>query len=296
MNEQALKSRLKQIATEQNRSFQEVWKLLLLERFLVRLSRSQYADKLIFKGGLLLSYYLAIVRETTDIDLLARRLQAEITQIQTVLTEICGVKIEDNIELGFESIDELDHTHMNYPGYRVKIRAQYGNMKDRIQVDIGVGDAVEPVEIQWPLFRYRQQPLFEDAISLQVYPVETIFAEKLETIMARGAANSRMKDFHDLVLLCRNPMLTDKNKLNSSIGDTFLNRGTDFAIPITFSENEYRRLQVLWDAHLRTLDEAARQVLQLPTEIFAVIQEINTWLNNVNVEESKSIEYVESSL
>jgi predicted nucleotidyltransferase component of viral defense system len=69
MNEQALKDRLKHIATEQNRSFQEVWKLLLLERFLVRLSRSQYADRLIFKGGLLLSYYLAIARETTGLDL-----------------------------------------------------------------------------------------------------------------------------------------------------------------------------------------------------------------------------------
>lgn len=82
MSTSASQDRLKHIATEQNRSFQEVWKLFLLERFLVRLSRSNYNEKLVFKGGLLLSYYLLIARETTDIDLLARRFQAEMSQIK----------------------------------------------------------------------------------------------------------------------------------------------------------------------------------------------------------------------
>lgn len=77
MNEQALKVRLKHIAKESDKSFNEIWKLLVLERFLARLSRSEYSDKFIFKGGLLLSYYVVIGRETTDIDLLAKRLHAE---------------------------------------------------------------------------------------------------------------------------------------------------------------------------------------------------------------------------
>ena len=64
---------------------------------------------------------------------------------------------------------------MNYPGYRVQLNARFGKMRDRIQVDIGVGDVVDPVQIEWPFFQYKKQPLFEDFISLQVYPVETIF-------------------------------------------------------------------------------------------------------------------------
>ena len=85
MNEQALKARLKHISKELGKSFNEVWKLLVLERFLARLSRSEYSDKFIFKGGLLLSYYLVIGRETTDIDLLAKRLHAEKSHIEQII-------------------------------------------------------------------------------------------------------------------------------------------------------------------------------------------------------------------
>ena len=278
MNEQALKDRLKHIAKEQNRSFQEVWKLFLLERFLVRISHSNYNNQLIFKGGLLLSYYMVIARETTDIDLLARSLEAGISQIENILVEICNVQIDDNVKMLFESIEELDHNHMNYPGYRVKINAQFGKMKDRIQIDIGVGDVVEPVQIDWPLFHYKKQPIFEEYISLQVYPVETIFSEKLETIVARGAANSRMKDFHDVLLLCRKSIVIDTGKFKDSINKTFSTRGTIVEVPILFLEDEYARLQILWSAHIHTLGQLVKDELQLPDDIFILMKEVNTWL------------------
>lgn len=70
-------------------------------------------------------------------------------------------------------------------------------MKDKIQIDVGVGDAVEPKNLKIKLFQYRGKPFFEEAISLLVYPIETIFAEKLETVISKGAGNSRMKDYHD---------------------------------------------------------------------------------------------------
>ena len=278
MNEQALKDRLKHIAKEQNRSFQEVWKLFLLERFLVRISKSNYNNRLIFKGGLLLSYYMVIARETTDIDLLVRSLEAGISQIENILVEICNVQIDDNVKMLFESIEELDHNHMNYPGYRVKINAQFGKMKDRIQIDIGVGDVVEPVQIDWPLFHYKKQPIFEEYISLQVYPVETIFSEKLETIVARGAANSRMKDFHDVLLLCRKSIVIDTGKFKDSINKTFSTRGTIVEVPILFLEDEYARLQILWSAHIHTLGKVVKDELQLPDDIFILMKEVNTWL------------------
>src|ERR1700722_14377350 len=98
MNEQALKARLKHIAKELGKSFNEVWKLLVLERFLARLSQSEYSDKFIFKGGLLLSYYLVIGRETSDIDLLAKRVKAEKSHIEQIMREICLSAITDGFQ------------------------------------------------------------------------------------------------------------------------------------------------------------------------------------------------------
>lgn len=278
MNEQALKARLKHIGKEKGKSFNEVWKLLVLERFLARLSRSEYSDKFIFKGGLLLSYYLTIGRETIDIDLLARRLNAEKSNVELIMQELCLLNLDDGFQMQFINLDDLDHQHMNYPGFQVGIAVQFGVMNDKFFVDIGVGDAVEPVLLDWPSFSYKEIPLFSGSISLEVYPVETIFAEKLETIISRGAANSRMKDYHDLLLLCREDGLLDKTRIKDNIDQTFQNRGTVFSIPVQFQSDELERLQLLWAGHLRALGIPRTQLLGLPEEIDTVINDLNKWL------------------
>lgn len=278
MNEQALKARLKHIAKEKGKSFNEVWKLLVLEPFLARLSDSEYSDKFIFKGGLLLSHYLTIGRETIDIDLLARRLNAEKSNITLIMQEICVLNLEDGFQMKFINLDDLDHQHMNYPGFQVGIAVQFGVMSDKFFVDIGVGDAVEPVLLDWPSFNYKEIPLFRNSISLEVYPVETIFAEKLETIISRGAANSRMKDYHDLLLLCRESALLDKSRLKDNIEQTFQNRETIFSIPIQFQSDELEQMQLLWAGHLRALGISRTQMLGLPKEINTVIKDLNQWL------------------
>ena len=77
-----------------------------------------------------------------------------------------------------------------------------------------------------PLVQYRGKPFFENTVSLQVYPIDTIFAEKLETILSKGAVNSRMKDYHDLILLIRNNTKFNLEKLREAVTNTFTNRGT----------------------------------------------------------------------
>ncbi|KTD25065.1 nucleotidyl transferase AbiEii/AbiGii toxin family protein [Legionella maceachernii] len=280
MNEQALKARLKHIGKEKDKSFNEVWKLLVLERFLARLSRSEYSDKFIFKGGLLLSYYLTIGRETIDIDLLARRLNAEKSNVELIMQEICLLNLDDGFQMQFINLDDLDHQHMNYPGFQIGIAVQFGVMSDKFFVDIGVGDVVEPVLLDWPSFSYKTIPLFNDSISLEVYPVETIFAEKLETLISRGAANSRMKDYHDLLLLCRADGLLDKARLKDNIDRTFQNRGTVFSIPVQFQSDELERMQLLWAAHLRVLGNDRVMLLGLPDNIKTVIDLLNQWLSD----------------
>lgn len=283
MNEQALKERIKHIAKAEEKSFQEIWKLLLLERFLAKLSLSNYSEKFIFKGGLLLSYYLFIARETTDIDFLARKLQAEIPQLEAVLIEICAINVNDGFVMSLQQIEPLDHNHMNYPGYRAKLNIRFGTMKDRIQIDIGIGDTVNPKKIAWESYQYKGQSIFEESISLQAYPPETIFSEKLETITSRGATNSRIKDFHDILLLCRNRNIINDNKVKNSIITTFKNRNTDITIPLTFTDDELAQLQAHWNRHLRALTATAKEKLNLPDSLSDVMNEINNYLTTLAI-------------
>lgn len=277
MNEQALKERIKAIAQLENRTFHEIWKLLVLERLLVRLARSKHHDKFVFKGGLLLSYYLFIGRETSDIDLLIQKMKAEMPIIKESFQDICESDLSDGFAMSFTKIVELNHLHMNYPGYRVSLNVGFGKIEDNIQVDIAVGDWVQPKQESLELYRYKGKPIFEGSVSLQVYPIETLFAEKLETVVSRGVSNSRMKDFHDILLLCREDRLMNVETLRMQLEKVFSHRKTAKTIPIVFSDEDYRQLQSVWIAHVRGLGTLAKS-LQLPVNISDLVKEINQWL------------------
>ena len=240
-----------------------------------------YSSKLIFKGGLLLSYYLDILRETIDVDLLARELNSEKDNIIRIIKEISNISINDGFELAFSDIEYLEHQHMNYPGFRIKLFAKFGNMKDKFHLDIGVGDTVEPVKINLPLFTHKMQPLFSDELSLMVYPVETIFSEKLETVISRGGFNSRMKDFHDLYLLCKSEGIINAGSLKQTIKDTFRNRRTIFEMPIQFDDREMRTLNNMWRRHLNTLGNNIVSELGLPLSLADDINELNSFIDSI---------------
>ncbi len=280
MNEQALKDKIKNISKDKGKDFGVVWRLLVLERFLARISDSEYRDEFIFKGGLLLSHYIDIGRETKDVDFLANKINADVPSIEKSFLEICNVKIDDGFSFTLTEVVPLKQPHMNYPGYRLNIDLKFGQkMKDKIQVDIGVGDLVDPKLESLELYEYKGKAIFEGAITLQVYPVETIFAEKLETVVSKGAANSRMKDFHDLLLLSRNKELLEIVKLQNSIDSTFKTRNTNKEFPVAFEKDEFTVMQTLWSAHLRKLGKTANQLF-LPTTLELVVTELNVWLKD----------------
>lgn len=276
MNEQSLKDRMQIIAQERRIQFNHCWKQLVLERFLARLVRSSLSDKFIFKGGFLLSYLLKLGRETTDLDFLLTRMQTQEEDIQSAFKTITAINAPDGFSFTYQELSPLVQPHMNYPGYRATLQANFGRMKDRVHIDVGVGDIVTPQSLQVQLFQYRGKPMFENEISLLVYPIETIFAEKLETVISKGAANSRMKDYHDLYLLVREKRLNDPNKLRISLSQTFQNRGTVLH-PVKFDESGLGKLQRLWTAHLNGLGDIAHN-LNMPKEISHVITTINTVL------------------
>lgn len=281
MNETALKERLKAIATAKETTLNKVWKQLLLERFLARLSTSPYQDKFIFKGGLLLAQYIAINRETIDIDLLMTKIKNEMQNIEKITREIAAVNSEDGFSFSWFSAEELSQPHMEYTGFRITLDAQFGKIEDKIQVDIGIGDVVEPIETTFTPFEYKGKPIFAGEIPLYVYPPEAIFSEKLEIIISKGAINSRMKDYHDLLVMIREPDFLDTEKLTSSIQATFNRRGTPISLAINFDSASIKSLQALWSNHLRGLG-VFRERLNLPNQIDDAIKEINSWIKMKN--------------
>ncbi len=278
MNEQGLKDRLQAISKEKSIHFNECWKKLLLERFLSRLSRSTHSQKFIFKGGFFLSYIMDIGRETTDLDFLLTNMNASKDEIKQAIQEVIAIESEDGFLFGYEKIDLLEQPHMDYPGYRISLKATFGRMKDKIQIDVGIGDVVMPITRELHLFQYKGRPMFEGEISLVVYPPETIFAEKLETVLSKGSANSRMKDYHDLLLLIREPHIINIDKLQVSLKNTFSNRGTALEL-IDFTEDDLKPMEKLWTAHLKALRKSVHE-LQLPENLQDVIIEINKILKS----------------
>jgi predicted nucleotidyltransferase component of viral defense system len=272
-----LKERLKTIAAEKDTTLNKIWKQLLLERFLARLSNSPHQDKFIFKGGLLLAQYIAINRETIDIDFLMTKIKSEMKNIEKVMKEIAAIDPEDGFFFTWFSAEELNQPHMEYTGFRATLNAQFGKMQDKIQVDIGIGDVVVPLETTFTPFEYKGKPIFAGEISLYVYPPEAILAEKLETIISKGAINSRMKDYHDLLVMIREPDFLDIEKLTNSIQATFNRRRTPISLTINFDSDDIQNLQALWSNHLRGLG-VFRERLNLPDKIDGVIKEVNGWV------------------
>lgn len=275
MNEDALKQRLAFIAAQTGKQHQEVWKQLLLERFLSRVSKSVHQDKFIFKGGLLLAQYLEIGRETIDLDFLMKKIKNESSAIQNIIKDIINeTEVKDGFIFSFDSLEELKQPHMDYTGFRVNLIAQFNKMKGPVQIDIGFGDAVIPDEDIYKPFEYKGKPIFEGEITLMVYPVETIFAEKLETIISKGSTNSRMKDYHDVLLMMRETGLLDLYKLKSSVLETFKNRETALSFPISFNEDGMASLGRLWQGHTQKLDKISTK-LNISSDFSKVLAEIN---------------------
>jgi hypothetical protein len=196
--EQILKSKLRQIAKDANQDPLAIWQSLFLERFLVRLSRSPYQRHFVLKGGLLLSKYVQLGRETQDIDFFAKNLKNEINELETIFKTIAQLDTGDGFEFKDIVVKPLSHPHMSYLGAHVSMMGFFGKIRSKVTIDLGFGDKVKEIKQALPLLRTSKGPLFEESILMNCYPKEFIFAEKLETIIYRGGANSRMKDFHDL--------------------------------------------------------------------------------------------------
>jgi predicted nucleotidyltransferase component of viral defense system len=168
-----------------------------MERFLERLSLSPYQDKLILKGGVLVSSMLGLeMRSTMDVDVTVKNLSLSVDDVRKMVTDIVSVAIDDGMSFKIESVVTI-MDEAEYPGVRVMLEVTLERMRTPLKIDFSTGDVITPQEIIYSL-----PLLFEDrAISLMAYNLETVLAEKLEALFSRGTANTRMRDFYDIFVL-----------------------------------------------------------------------------------------------
>lgn len=274
--EQSIKEKVKSIAQKQNRTFNDVWQEVVLERWLARLASSNYRKNFIFKGAMCLLRYIELGRETRDLDFLIKDLTASIDDVKKYLSEVSAMELPDGFSFEKLDVGPLPHAHMKYPGYQVSVFGILGSTKTKVFIDIGVGDAVRPSEITMKLLGTDKSPLFEKEINLWAYPVESIFAEKLETAVARADQNSRMKDYHDLALLIRND-IADIKKLKGAIKDTFSNRETKPSL-LSIPKDQQDNIQKYWAAYRRSL--SAESLADLPDDLRSLVEEINSFIKS----------------
>jgi predicted nucleotidyltransferase component of viral defense system len=252
--ERSFKDQLRTLAKELNKNSSDIWSLIVLERFLVRLSNSMHRDKLILKGGVLLAKkFPELGRETRDLDFLARNISNDIFDLHIIFDDILKVNAGDNFIFGNMKITELNHLHMKYPGAEISLVAQFGKSRFPISIDIAFGDIVKPIEYLIPLTRTRKDIFLEKNATVLGYPTEFIFAEKLEIIVSRGAFNSRMKDFYDLLFLIKNEEKEPFQDLPLIINSVFSHRGTPLKLPIFFNSSQTTQLNNLWQNYRKQL-------------------------------------------
>lgn len=269
MSVESIKAKLKTIAKDSDKTFMELFKQLTFERFLSRVASSEYRKNLVFKGGLCLKQYIDTSRETKDIDFLIKELDGKIEIITSVFKSVAEIDLED--EFKFHSVKStiLDHEHKKYPGFRLRIEVNFGNMKDRLQVDIGIGDIVDEYEMGLDLLKYKDQPLLGNGrVSLYAYPPEFIFSEKLQAIIELKTLNSRMKDYFDCYSLIREGVM-NPDILKDAINKTFEKRSTEVQLIEDFSVE----LSSNWELFRKKVDDC-------PETIDEVIIGINNYLGS----------------
>ncbi len=192
-----LKALVRNLSKLKNVEAEIVLRNFMMERLLERISESQYKDKFILKGGMLIAAMVGIdARTTMDLDATIKGQNLSEAEIVATIEGILKVSINDGVILTYRGIEEI-REESDYPGYRVSIEALFDKTRQTLKVDITTGDFITPKEIE-----YNFRLMFEErTISIMAYNLETVLAEKFETIITRGLTNTRMRDFYDVYIL-----------------------------------------------------------------------------------------------
>lgn len=253
-----LKAFIKAKAAEKNISAQLVMQNYVMERLLERISLSPYKQNLILKGGFLISATFGLdTRATMDLDTTIKGLDLTHGTIREIFEEVCKVQVDDDV--AFDIISTADIREFDdYPGIRVNMKANYPPISIPLTVDVTTGDKITPEEIEQTI------PLMFDerTISVMAYNLDTVLAEKLETVVSRGVANTRPRDFYDIFIIwqLRGEEIT-LEVLRKALAQTSEKRGSQEVMrrydSILADVLASEQMQGFWAKYQRGFDHAA---------------------------------------
>lgn len=189
-----LKDKVRNISKGNSDIAKVLIRTFMMERFLERVSLSKYRNNFILKGGMLVASMVGVdLRATMDIDTTVNALPLNEIDAERIISEICEIEADDGVQFRVTSVTTIME-EFEYPGIRMMLEATLDRMRQPIKLDISTDDVITPTAIE-----YEYKLMFEDrTISVLSYNTETLLAEKIQTILARGIANTRMRDFYDV--------------------------------------------------------------------------------------------------
>ncbi len=222
MTSEKLKGKIKSFSEKNNLKAQEVLQMYFFERFLTRLEKSRYRVNFIIKGGFLISSIIGIQNRTTmDIDTTIKGLPVKEEIIKEIILEILNIEVNDEIEFVLGKIENIREIS-EYENYRLHLTANFEKIKNPLKIDITTGDVIIPSEIE-----YSYETIFKEKLNILVYSLETLIAEKYETIIKRNITTTRLRDFYDIYMIFK--LKNDKinvNNLKQAIRETAKNRNS----------------------------------------------------------------------
>lgn len=252
INIESIKGKIRNLAEQKNLKSQEVLQIYFFERLLERLSKSQYKNNFVIKGGFLISSLIGIENRTTmDMDTTIKGIALEEDRIKEIVEEILDINVDDGIRFEIKDISYIREED-KYENFRISLIANVGKTQNPMKIDITTGDAITPREIE-----YAYPCIFSKKdIKIMAYPLETILAEKYETIIRRNITTTRMRDFYDLYTLYKlKKDDIDYEVLKEAVKRTSNRRGSqemmkDYEKIIEdIKEDSY--LRSLWDVYLK---------------------------------------------
>ena len=220
----AVKDRIKNKAGGDSDKSQILLRIYMMERFLERVAMSKYRSNFVLKGGLLVTSLVGVdMRSTMDVDTTVKAIQLDKENACRIMEEIMAIDLGDRVKFSITSVDQIMEGH-EYEGLRFMVECSLDKLRQSIKIDISTGDKITPREVS-----YKLPLIIEDrTIDLWAYNLETLLAEKLETIMARGNVNTRMRDFYDIhILLESENGRIDKETLAAAFSATCRHRNSD---------------------------------------------------------------------
>lgn len=227
MNSDKLNAIIKKKANGNSNLSHHFHQMFFFEHVLMRLEKSEYKDNIILKGGVLLSSIIGNdLRTTKDIDATLKGLPLTIEMVEEIFKEILSIDIKDNVYFELVSIKDIRITD-EYGGFRLNIKGTFYKIRTNFFIEITTGDIITPREI-----KYKYSSIFEDKkINIMAYTMETIIAEKFESIISKNITTTRAKDFYDLYMLIDNHKdEIDNGVLKRAVINTFNKRNTTYDI------------------------------------------------------------------